>query len=117
VVSFQNAAGISLSAARRNLPKNSPLNFMAVGFKSALCVGKDSRNVKLTISFYLAVKKTLGARCSVLGVHAVRFWTQNLASFSLFESSETCPLDFKLGDRHSWRRSLQLCYLTVLRAK
>ena len=43
---------------------------MAVGFKSALCVGKDSRNVKLTISFYLAVKKTLGARCSVFTLFA-----------------------------------------------
>jgi len=75
-----------------------------VGTKSFLYVGKDSRNVKLTISFHLAERqKTLGARCLRCSCLDAK-----LASFSLIESSDTCPLGFKLGDRHSWRRLLQL---------
>jgi len=105
MVGFQNAAGISLSAARRKLLKKPHSAYWSWGSKSSHCVGKDSRNVKLTISFYLAAReKTLGARCLRCSCLEAK-----LASFSLFESSETCPLGFKLRDRHSWRRLLQLC--------
>lgn len=97
MVGFQKATGISLYDARRKLLKKPHSALFAL----VKTVGMWSWPFPST---WWQERKRL-----VLGVYAVRVWTQNWRRFHFSKAQRHVRWVSNLSDRHSWRCSLQLC--------